>query len=91
MKRYLLLMALGAFGCSQAPEEQAAAPVSAMPNESVVGQEAQSKAPLVVPLPTDQKELDQLILAGYTPHGEHLHPPGVKNCPLANEGKEAVM
>jgi hypothetical protein len=91
MKRYLLLIALGACGCSQAPEEQASAPASAMPNESVAGQQAQSKAPLVLPLPTDQKELDQLILAGYTPHGEHLHPPGVKNCPLAKEGNEAVM
>jgi hypothetical protein len=42
-------------------------------------------------LPKDQKELDRLILAGYTPHGNHLHPPGVKNCPLAKEGNEAVM
>jgi hypothetical protein len=42
-------------------------------------------------MPKDQKELDRLILAGYTPHGEHLHPPGVKNCPLAKEGNEAVM
>ena len=49
-----------------------------------------SKAPLVVPLPKDQAELDRMILAGYTPHGNHLHPPGVKKCPLA-KGSEAVM
>lgn len=91
MTRHLLLIAFGVCGCSQAPEEQASAPSSALHNESVAGREAQSKAPLVLPMPTDQKELDQLILAGYTPHGKHLHPPGVKNCPLANEGKEAVM
>ena len=30
------------------------------------------------------------ILAGYTPHGKHLHPPGVKECPFA-QGTEAVM
>ena len=42
-------------------------------------------------MPKDQAELDRMILAGYTPHGNHLHPPGVKKCPLAQEGNEAVM
>jgi hypothetical protein len=91
MRHLLLLIALGAFACDRAPEERASAPKPAPPREVVATKAAQSTAPLVLPMPKDQKELDRLILTGYTPHGEHLHPPGVKNCPLAKEGNEAVM
>ena len=91
MRRLFLLLALVAFGCRQAPDDSASAPANAVPAQVSAGQPAQSKAPLVLPMPKDQKELDKLILAGYTPHAGHLHPPGVKNCPLAKEGNEAVM
>jgi hypothetical protein len=91
MRQILLLIALGSCACDRGAEERASAPRPAAPPEVVTTQAQQSKAPLVLPLPKDQKELDRLILAGYTPHGNHLHPPGVKNCPLAKEGNEAVM
>lgn len=91
MRRLLLLAALGACACDRAPDEQASGPSPAAPADFTATEGPQSKAPLVLPKPKDQKELDRLILAGYTPHGEHIHPPGVKNCPLATEGKEAVM
>ena len=41
-------------------------------------------------MPKDQAQLDRMILAGYTPHMDHLHPPGVNECPLT-KGTEAVM
>jgi hypothetical protein len=91
MRHLLLLVALGAVACDRAPEERTSAPKPATPAEVIATQAPQSKAPLVLSMPKDQKELDRLILAGYTPHGDHLHPPGVKNCPLAKEGNEAVM
>lgn len=91
MRHLLLLVALGAVSCNQAPEKQSSAPAPAAPAEIIATGAPQSKAPLVLPMPKDQKELDRLILAGYTPHGQHLHPPGVKSCPLAKEGNEAVM
>jgi hypothetical protein len=91
MKHLLLLIALGTCACDRATEERASATKPAAPLEAVATPAQQSKAPLVLPVPKDQKELDRMILAGYTPHGEHLHPPGVKNCPLAKEGNEAVM
>lgn len=91
MRHLLLLVALGAVACDRAPEERASAPKPAAPREVTTSQSQQSKAPPVLPMPKDQMELDRLILAGYTPHGEHLHPPGVKNCPVAKEGNEAVM
>lgn len=91
MKHLLLLIVLGATACERSPEERASAPSPIAPADVTATQAPQSKAPLVLPMPKDQKELDRLILAGYTPHGTHLHPPGVKNCPLAKEGNEAVM
>jgi hypothetical protein len=91
MRHLLLLIALGTCACDRATEERTSATKPSVPLEAVATPAQQSKAPLVLPRPKDQKELDRLILAGYTPHGNHLHPPGVKNCPLAKEGNEAVM
>jgi len=91
MKRLLPLLLLGAFACDRAPQERASQPLPARPEEAQAAEALQSKAPLVIPMPKDQAELDRLILAGYTPHGSHLHPPGVTNCPLAREGNDAVM
>lgn len=88
MKYVLLLIALTASACDREPERRAVpAPAATEPRATAA---RQSQPPKVIPLPKDQAELDRLILAGYTPHAEHLHPPGVKSCPLA-QGDEAVM
>jgi len=91
----LLVPALALAACGRSPEPAAepaeadrAAAAEAL--NVVDGNAAKSAIPAVVPLPKDQAELDRMILAGYTPHGSHLHPPGVKECPLA-QGSEAVM
>ena len=89
MKRLLILSALAACACDRQAQQNAATPV-APSNEMLASQGPTSKPPAVVPMPKDQAELDRMILAGYTPHGSHLHPPGVKECPLA-QGSEAVM
>ena len=91
MRNLVLLIALAIVACNREPQESAAAPVPTIPDEVLVTQGPKSNAPLVIPMPKDQGELDRMILAGYTPHGTHLHPPGVKKCPLAQEGNEAVM
>jgi hypothetical protein len=91
MRHWLLLIALGSLACNRTPEERSPGPKPAETVETATAPDRQSTAPLVLPMPKDQQELDRLILAGYTPHGDHLHPPGVKNCPLAKEGNEAVM
>lgn len=91
MRSLVLLIALGVVACNREPQGSTAAPGPTIPDEVLVTQAPMTKAPLVVPMPKDQAELDGMILAGYTPHGSHLHPPGVKKCPLAQEGREAVM
>jgi hypothetical protein len=91
MKLLIPMIALVVCACDQESKGSTAAPSPAVPEAALAKQSTPtSKAPLVLPLPKDQKELDRLILAGYTPHGNHLHPPGVLECPLAKD-KEAVM
>lgn len=91
MRNLLLLIALTACACDRSPREISASTPASMPDEVSAKPAAQSKATLVVPMPKDQGEIDSLILAGYTPHGPHMHPPGMKKCPLAQEGNAAVM
>jgi hypothetical protein len=90
MKQLIALAAFVAIGCDNQPQQSAATPPGAASNQVLASQGPASKPPAVVPMPKDQAELDRLILAGYTPHMDHLHPPGVKACPLTKD-TEAVM
>ena len=85
MRGLLLLIALGASACDrQSNDRKAPAP------PQTVRAAPASQAAAVVPKPEDQAQLDRMILAGYTPHADHLHAPGVNACPLT-KGTEAVM
>ena len=90
MKPLVLLITLAATACDGEPQENVAARGPAATETVLPAQTLNSQPPEVVPMPKGQAKLDRMILAGYTPHGNHLHPPGVKSCPLA-QGSEAVM
>ena len=90
MKRVFVLIALAACACGRQEQQSATVPTATTPDEVMTSQGPTSEPPAVVPIPKDQAELDRMILAGYTPHADHLHSPGVKECPLA-QGSEAVM
>lgn len=89
MKRLLVVIVLAGAACEREPQDTAARP-PAEQNATLATQAPTSKPPAIVPMPSDKAELDRMILAGYTPHGTHMHPPGVKECPLVH-GTEAVM
>ena len=84
-----LVLALGACGSENQPEEQAAptAPATAVeiptPAAAVSGQ----SAPLMA-IPDDPEALKRLKAMGYTIHEEqgHLHAPGVAGCPAMGDG-----
>lgn len=78
-----------AVACDRGDDPNPSAPAAA-PAEVNLGGPARVSKPAVMPMPDSQAELDRLILAGYTPHAGHLHPPGVDQCPLA-KGNEVVM
>ena len=88
MKRLVLLIAFAVCACDREPGENANAP--AVPDAALSTQAPLSKPAAVVPLPKDPAQVDRMILAGYTPHMDHLHAPGVNECPLT-KGTEAVM
>ena len=90
MKRLLLLLALGVGACEREAPKDAATPAPAAPGAVLPGGDSAKKSATVLPVPKDQAQLDRMILAGYTPHGDHLHPPGVNECPLTM-GNEVVM
>lgn len=89
MKRLLFMAALSAAACDREAQKQEAAVPPAAPS-ALPFDEPRSKLPDLVPRPRDQAQLDRLILAGYTPHSDHLHAPGVNECPLT-KGSDAVM
>ena len=86
----LAFFALAAASCGREAEETPKPDAAAPGPAAVPGQAPVSKLPDLVPRPTDTTELDRLILAGYTPHADHMHAPGAKECPM-NKGTEAVM
>lgn len=90
MKRLVLLLAFGLVACGPETSQDAAIPTPAAPDATLPGAGSAQKSGGVLPKPKDQAQLDRMILAGFTPHGEHLHPPGVNQCPLT-KGTEAVM
>ena len=90
MKRLLLLFALGIGACDRDAPEDTVVPAPAAADAILPGQDAEKKSAAIVPMPEDQAQLDRMILAGYTPHADHLHPPGVNECPLT-KGSEVVM
>lgn len=90
VKRLFLLIALGASACGREAPKGTAVPAPALPATLTPAQNVSKKSASVVPIPKDQAQLDRMILAGYTPHAGHLHPPGVNECPLT-KGNEVVM
>lgn len=90
MRPILMLMALAVSACGGDRNEKEPSPAPAITETAIPADNHRSQPPKVIPMPKDQAQLDRMILAGYTPHSDHLHPPGVKSCPLA-QGGEAVM
>ena len=90
MRPILMLLGLAVTACGGERNDEAPSPAPAVTETAIPADNRQSQPPKVIPMPKDQAQLDRMILAGYTPHADHLHPPGVKSCPLA-QGGEAVM
>ena len=90
MKRLLLLFAFGVCACEREAPEGTAVTAPAAPNAMLPGLDSARNSASVIPRPEDPAQLDQMILAGFTPHADHLHPPGINECPLT-KGSEVVM
>jgi hypothetical protein len=90
MKPLLVMVALAVSACEGQEKDSSTvapptAPASALPEEARI-----TKPPAVIPKPGNQADLYRMILAGFTPHADHLHPPGVNECPLS-KSTDVVM
>lgn len=90
MKTAIVLLVLGVSACGREANEAERTTAPAPAANVLQDLAPASRTDAVVPKPADQAQLDRMILAGYTPHSDHLHAPGVNKCPLT-KGTEAVM
>lgn len=44
----------------------------------------------MIPVPADKAQLERMLAMGYTVHEDHMHAPGVKECPF-NMGGSVVQ
>jgi hypothetical protein len=83
-----LVLALGACGSENQPEEQgtSTAPAATVEIPKPAAAISNQSAPLMA-IPDDPEALKRLEAMGYTIHEEqgHLHAPGVTSCPAMGE------
>jgi hypothetical protein len=90
----LLLFGLGACGKQAHPAGDPQKTGAAQSTSLAVAQAMTgSKAAAMhsIPVPKDKAQLDRMLAMGYTVHEDHMHPPGVKECPLDKAGASVVQ
>ena len=96
MKAFALLLLVGVAACGKqsvpasthAQAKAAAAPSVAAAQSMMTGKTATAME--LIPIPKDKAQLSRLLAMGYTIHKDHMHPPGVKSCPLDKNGGGVV-
>lgn len=88
------VLLLGLASCRQNSDQTAAQP-SAQPTASTTSSKPMASKPVtaqaaMIPVPTDKAQLERMLAMGYTVHEDHLHAPGVKECPF-NMGGSVVQ
>jgi len=93
MRLLSIIIFLALASCGQAGEQRSAqrspqppppAPAASMTSTPNVAQAA------MIPVPTDKAQLERMLAMGYTVHEDHMHAPGVKECPF-NMGGSVVQ
>jgi hypothetical protein len=98
MKRIAILLVLGTSACGQQSSERAAQkpqakPMAGMADPMTTAPQSMIAAAAkagVIPIPRDKAQLGRLLAMGYKIHEDHLHPPGMKECPF-NMGGSVVQ
>jgi hypothetical protein len=82
-----VLLVLGVSACGQAKDPAVkqqpmqAVPQSMPTGTMPTGKPAASNAAIIA-VPEDKQQLQRLLAMGYTVHEDHMHPPGMKECPF---------
>ena len=87
MRHVSMLLVLGLWACGKdadPPQQQSptqtAAPAS-VPRATMPGKPAATQMAMME-VPDDKQQLERMLAMGYTVHENHLHSPGVKECPF---------
>ncbi|HVM21874.1 MAG TPA: hypothetical protein VM308_01040 [Sphingomicrobium sp.] len=95
MRRTAIVLALLLWGCGRGGDAPASAP-EAQPGPAAAdtmaapaGGQSPMKAALIE-VPGDKQQLERMLAMGYTVHEDHMHAPGVKECPF-NMGGSVVQ
>jgi hypothetical protein len=92
MRLLPVLIVLGLVACGKAPDQKSAQPTAkpaAAAPAAPKSMPATAQAAMI-PVPTDKAQLDRMLAMGYTVHEDHMHAPGVKECPF-NMGGSVVQ
>lgn len=91
MKLLPILVVLGLAACGKEADQEAQQPPTQPAAVTPVtgGKPAMAQAAMI-PVPTDKAQLGRMLTMGYTVHEEHLHSPGVNECPF-NMGGSVVQ
>ena len=96
MRWFAILLFVGLGACAEQADPvdnqetaKPAASSSMAATQSMMG--AKQAAMHTIAVPKDKAQLDRMLAMGYTVHDDHMHPPGVKECPLDKEGGSVVQ
>jgi len=88
----LILLVLGACGRQPPSADQRATKKGAITMRAAQSMPSAKPAAMhFIAVPKDKAQLDRLLAMGYTVHNDHMHPPGVKECPLDKAGGSVVQ
>jgi hypothetical protein len=95
MRGFLLLLLLAAAACGKQADPKSTHAAKAAPAPTVAATQAMVRGKgaaemQLIPIPKDKAQLGRLLAMGYTVHKDHMHPPGVKSCPLDKNGGGVV-
>ena len=98
MRTFMMVLLFGLAACGkQASDDKAPASTKASTPAASGMQTAQSAMPgkpagemEMIPVPKDKAQLARMVSMGYTVHENHMHPPGVKSCPLDKAGGSII-
>jgi hypothetical protein len=95
MKWFAIVLLFGLGACSkQADTQQTAArplPATNAASQSKAVEKQGMAMSALIPIPKDKVQLDRMLAIGYTVHENHMHPPGVKQCPFDTAGGSVVQ
>lgn len=95
MRFLAIMLFVGLVACGKEADQRSAQSVAKPTAASAVAGSMMAGKPgpvnaAMIPVPADKRQLERMLAMGYTVHEDHMHAPGVKECPF-NMGGSVVQ